>query len=238
MITTREEMDHQEAAPLDPGQLQELIKSRRSTRAFRTESVPRETIIKILKAAQTAPSDCNTQPWRVFIISGDRLNQLREAMYECAITGAEPVADIAPIKEYRGVYKERRRECGWQLYSTLGIEKGDRTASARQALENFRFFGAPHLAVITTHESLGARGAVDCGAYMATFLLAAHAAGVATVPQASIAFRADVIREQLALPQEDHIVFGISFGWADEEHVVNSYRTVRADVAEVVTFLE
>jgi nitroreductase len=157
-------------------------------------------------------------------------------MYERAASGAAPVWDIPPIEQYTGVYQERRRECGWSLYGAVGVQKGDRIASGKQALENFRFFGAPHLALLTTHASLGARALLDCGGYIASFLLAAQALNVAAVPQASIAYRADVIREQLALPQDQYVVCGISFGWAQEGHAANSYRTTRARVQDVVEF--
>ncbi|EEF23572.1 conserved hypothetical protein [Ricinus communis] len=159
-------------------------------------------------------------------------------MYERASSGAAPVADIAPIASYSGVYQERRRACGWQLYSTLGIERGDRAASAKQALENFRFFDAPHLILITTHASLGARGMLDCGGYVTNLMLAAQAIGIATVPQASIAYRADVLRAQLQVPEDDLIVCGVSLGWPDDDHIANSYRMSRAPIDEVVRFVD
>lgn len=215
-----------------------LLDERRSCRAFKADAVARDTILNILSAAQTTASDCNVQPWRTRIISGKALDRLRHAMYDRALGGAAPVSDIPPIARYFGVYQDRRRDCGWQLYRALGIARGDRAASGKQALENFRFFGAPHLALITTPASLGVRGMLDCGGYLTTFMLASCALGVGTVPQASIAFRADVIREQLVIPDDEHVVYGVSFGWPDESHPVNSYRTSRASLQEVVDFID
>ncbi len=169
-------------------------------------------------------------------MSGTALERLRNAMYERAASGAPPVSDVAPIERYSGPYQERRRECGWSLYDALGIRRGDRVASRRQALENLRFFGAPHLALLTTPASLGTRAVLDCGGYLTSFLLAAQALGVAAVPQASIAYRVDVIREQLAVPAEQWVVCGISFGWSDESHPANSYRTTRVSLDEVVQY--
>lgn len=215
-----------------------LLDERRSYRAFKADVVARDTILAILAAAQTTASDCNIQPWRTRIVSGKVLERLRHAMYERAASGVAPVADIPPIASYFGVYQERRRDCGWRLYSALGIGRGDRAASGKQALENFRFFGAPHLALITTPASLGIRGMLDCGGYLTTFMLASSALGVGTVPQASIAYRTDVIREQLEIPEDEHIVCGVSFGWPDKQHPANSYRTSRAALEEVVEFVD
>jgi len=216
--------------------LEALLSRRHSCRAFQQTVVPRKIIERILCAAQRTPSDCNIQPWHIFLVSGIALERLRDALYERAASGVPPVSDLAPIERYSGVYQERRRECGWSLYGALGIQRGDRVASHRQALENFRLFGAPHLALITTPASLGNRAVLDCGAYVTSFVLAAQALGVATVPQASIAYRVDVIREQLAVPAEQWVVCGISFGWSDESHPANSYRTPRASLNEVVEF--
>jgi len=80
-------------------------------------------------------------------------------------------------------------------------------------------------------------GAVDCGAYVANFLLAAEALGVATVPQASLAFYSDVVRLHFGLESDRKIVCGISFGIANTEHPANGFHTNRAEVADVVSFV-
>jgi nitroreductase len=216
--------------------LERLSRERHSCRAFGPGEVPRSTIERILEVAQRTASDCNTQAWNILVVGGSLLERLRQSMYERAAAGMPQVFDIAPIAEYRGVYRERRRACGWALYGAVGVQKGDRVASGRQALENFRFFGAPHLAVVTTDAALGARALLDCGGWITSFLLAAEALGVGAVPQASIAYRADVLREVLKLPAAAHVVCGIAFGWADEDQPANSYRTTRALLAEVVEF--
>src|SRR5260221_6432691 len=194
--------------------LEYLASRRRSCRAFKPTPVARETIVRILAVAQKAASWCNSQPWQTIITSGDETVRFREAMRKAATSDAPPKGDFAFPREYRGVYAERRRESGFQLYSALKIPRGDKLYYALQALENFNFFGAPHVAVVTTDEALGVYGAVDCGAYVANFLLAAEALGVATVPQASLAFYSDVVRGHFGLESDRQIVCGISFGIA------------------------
>jgi nitroreductase len=217
--------------------LRGLLDARYSCRAFRTEKIPRADIERIIAAAQRTPSDCNIQPWHVTILCGDSLESLRRAMYERAASGASPISDIALIEKYTGVYQDRRRECGWALYEAVGIARGDRQASGVQALENFQFFGAPHLALITVSASLGVRGAIDCGGYVLAFMLAAQALGIATIAQASIAYRADIVREELRLREDRMVVCGIAFGRADETHPANSFRMGRAPIAETVEFI-
>jgi nitroreductase len=217
--------------------LERLTSRRRSCRSFLPQPVARTSIIRILDMAQKTASWCNSQPWRVIVTSGVETDRFREVMYKAANSSGPQKGDFPFSREYRGVYAERRRESGFQLYNALNIAQGDKSAYARQALENFNFFGAPHVAIVTTDEALGVYGAVDCGAYVANFLLAAEALGVATVPQASLAFYSDVIREYFGLESDRKIVCGVSFGIANTEHPANGFRTYRAEVADVVSFI-
>ena len=218
--------------------LESLLASRYSCRAYKTEQVPREIIERILNAAQRTASWCNSQPWQVTITSGEATRQFRDVLYPVAAAGTPNSGDFEFPREYRGAYLERRRESGFQLYNTLGIVRGDKAAYAEQALQNFNFFGAPHVAIITTDEALGVYGAVDCGGYVTNFMMAAQALGLATVPQAALAFHAKVVREHFGMGDDRRVVCGISFGFPDVEAKVNSYRTNRAALPEVATFVE
>ena len=220
------------------GVLEELLAERYSCRAFKADPVPRPTIERILRTAQRTASWCNSQPWQVIIASGEAKEHFRKEIYAKASSGATDDGDFPFPREYRGVYLARRRESGFQLYNTLGIARGDKAAYAKQALENYNFFGAPHVAVIHTDEPLGIYGAVDCGAYVSNFMLAAQALGLGTIPQAALARHSGLIRRHFNLADDRKVVCGISFGFADNAHKVNSYRTSRASVADTVTFVD
>jgi nitroreductase len=216
------------------GVLAELLAERHSCRGFEARPVPHDVIARLLTLAQRSPSWCNTQPWQVIITEGDATRRLSKAATAFASANA-PTPDVPFPERYTGVFLERRRECAWQLYECVGVEKGDRAASAVEAMRNYAFFGAPHVAVITTEQDLGVYGAVDCGVYVGCFLLAAQSLGLATIPQAALGAVAPVIRELYDLPPERQVLMGISFGYADAAHPANGFRTGRADLADVVT---
>jgi nitroreductase len=220
------------------GVLEELLNERYSVRAFLPREVPRETIEQVLRVAQRTASWCNSQPWQVVIASGEAKERFRKLIYGEAVSGAAENSDYPFPREYLGVYLDRRRESGFQLYNTLGIPRGDKMAYAKQALENYNFFGAPHVAIIHTTEPLGVYGAVDCGAYVSNFMLAAQALGLGTIPQAALARHSGLIRRHFNLGDDRRVVCGISFGYADHEDKVNGYRTSRAALAHVVTFVD
>jgi nitroreductase len=229
-------MTQQQAAPIDV--LETLLRERYSVRAFKPDPVPREIVERVLTAAQRTASWCNSQPWQVVIASGEAKEKFRRAIYAEAASGAPQDGDFEFPREYQGVYLERRRESGFQLYNTLGIARGDKSAYAKQALQNYNFFGAPHVAVIHTDEALGIYGAIDCGAYVNNFMLAAQALGLGSIAQAALARHSGLIRRHFALADDRRVVCGISFGYADHADRVNSYRTSRASLAETVRFME
>ncbi len=219
-------------------ELEEVIRSRYSCRKYQPMPVPHLTIEKILEVAQQTPSWCNTQPWQVVVVSGNPMEKFRTALHRYAAEGIPPKPDFAFPLRYDGIYRDRRKVCGVQLYQSLGIGREDRRKAAEQSLENFRFFGAPHVALITTEEDLGIYGAMDCGLYVANFMLAALAQGVASIAQAALAAYPDFIRAYFHLPPNRKLVCGISFGYADSGHPVNAYRTARSLLAEAVSFVE
>lgn len=215
-----------------------LLGSRYSCRGFLPDPVPRATIERLLTLAQRTPSWCNTQPWHVTVLGGAAAKRFSDGLVDWAIQGAKVTSDLPFPEAYEGKYLDRRRESGFQLYESVGIQKGDRVASAKQALENFRLFNAPHVAIITTDRKLGTYGAIDCGAYVSNFTLAATSLGLASIPQAAFAHHSDFVREHLGLPEDRLVVCGISFGYEDKAHPANSFRTRRAGITEMADFIE
>ena len=188
--------------------------------------------------AQLTASWCNSQSWQVSVTRGAGTERLRNALYAAATSGHTDTPDIPFPREYRGVHRDRRRETGYQLYSALGIERGDRQRQTEQTLRNFTFFDAPHVAIIHTDEALGPYGAVDCGGYVANFLLASAACGVGSIAQAALAMYPNVLRDELGLSADRTIVCGISFGYPELNHPSDSFRTSRAPLDEVVDWVD
>ncbi|HZN86940.1 MAG TPA: nitroreductase [Burkholderiales bacterium] len=214
--------------------LDRLLQRRHSCRGFLPRPVPRQVIERILTTAQRTASWCNAQPWQVHIVSGETLEALRIELPAGARSGKPAAPEVDWPREYRGIYLTRRRECGWNLYRATGVQKGDREGAARQALENFTFFGAPHVAIVSSDEALGTHGVMDTGAWVSNFMLAAAALGVASIAQAALASYPDILREHLEIAADRRIVCGISFGFEDTHHPANGFRTSRAPLDEAV----
>lgn len=91
----------------------ELAKSRRSIRSFKSDDVPKDLLIQLIEAAQSAPSAGNCQPWHFYIIKDTTIiKRIREESCRQAFIATAPVlfvvcADIAKTEER---YKKRGRE--------------------------------------------------------------------------------------------------------------------------------
>jgi len=223
--------------PVGLEEFERLLGQRYSCRGFLARPVERSTIERILEVAQRTPSWCNAQPWQVHIASGAATGRLRTVL-AAHVRAHKSEPDFAFPREYRGVYLARRRECGFQLYDAVGVARGDREASARQAMENYRLFGAPHVLIVTTDEALGVYGVLDCGAWVNNFMLAAGAAGVASIAQAALATHPQPLREFFGIGEDRRIVCGISFGYEDMQHPANRFRTRRAGKDEVAAWID
>lgn len=223
--------------------ISDLLVQRFSCRAYRADPVPHETIETMLSIAQNAASWCNSQPWQVHVTEGPATERLRDAMFAAAMADMSagqmgPNSDLPFPENYTGVYKERQREVAWQLYESVGISYGDRIGSAKQTLENFRLFGAPHALVLTTEKSIGPYGVLDCGNYLGTLILTAQSLGIGMIPQAAFANYCPLLREFFNIPENRDIICGASFGWPDMDHPANAFRSRRASLVDAVSWMQ
>lgn len=215
--------------------LNALLRRRHSCRAFRPDPVPRDDLEAIVETAGRVPSWCNAQPWHVTLTTADETPRFTEAL-QAHMSTSKSQPDLPFPQAYSGAHQARRRECGFQLYDAVGIEKGDRAASGKQMMENFRFFGAPHVAVISSGAELGPYGALDTGAFVTALALAAEARGIASIPQAAIANYAPFVRDYFDLGNDRLVLCVVSLGYSDTEHPANAFRTTRAPVGEILTW--
>lgn len=215
--------------------LDRTIRERRSVRGFLPRPVPRAVIEEVFGLAQHAPSNCNVQPWRVYVASGDALETLRGALVEAVTTGDSPVM-VTPIDEFRGGYRERQVACAVELYSKMGIARDDRVGRLKASLRNFEFFDAPHVAYICMAKSFGVGVALDVGMYVQTLMLAMQSRGVGSCAQAALRAYPELVSEHLGISDDAQILCGLSFGYEDASVPANQTRQPRDPITSNVVF--
>lgn len=212
-----------------------IVAGRRSLRAFKPEAVSQDTLDRVFSQAQRAPSNCNTQPWIVHVASGEAIEKLRSEMSDRFMSG-DMSMDFPYDGSYDGVYKERQYGSAQALYDSVGIERSDKAGRHVQFMRNFTFFDAPHVAFLFLPEPFGLREAADLGMYAQTLMLAMTANGLGSCPQTALSFQADFVREVLGVDSSNKLLFGISFGYPEQDAPANTCVTDRAALGDAVTF--
>ena len=227
-----ERQDHVDAA----------ITSRRSVRAFLPTSVPNEVVRQILATAARAPSGTNIQPWRVFVLTGNRLKQLSDAILAAyndpKIAKTHTEAYPYYPKEWVSPYIERRRKIGWDLYGLLGITREDKDKMRHQHGRNYLFFDAPVGLIFSIDRVLEQGSWLDYGMFLQNIMVAARGRGLDTCPQAAFNPFHRVIRETLQMPDNEELVCGMALGYADNDAVANRLTTEREPLNVWATFLD
>ena len=212
--------------------LDAIIRSRKAIRAFKSEPVSRRLLMEIVDAARAAPSNYNSQPWRVYLLTGKAKDALGEAITRAyqdnTTTPFSPFPQPTPTD-----CAARVDEFGRRYYSALGIDRSDMTARAHQTGRNYVFFGAPVGLIFTTHAALTRHSWLDCGLFLQSVMLAAHVRGLATCPQVSFVRFQSIIAEQLGLAPDEVVTCGMSCGYEDKQAAVN-YLDMPREPLEVV----
>ncbi|MGY5957008.1 nitroreductase [Kosakonia sp. BK9b] len=213
----------------------ETVRQRFSARAFLPTPLTDEQIQAVLQDAQHSPSNCNTQPWHVHVVSGETKNRLSKLMTTNDLNGVQTPDFSFAYEDFHGNYLERAYEQARLYYDAIGIARDDKARRQEAYLRNYQFFNAPHAAFLFM-PSFGdnIRVASDIGMYAQSFLLSLTARGFAGIPQTLLGFHADMIRAELGVADDYRLLFGISFGYADTRAPSAATRMPRIPVSESV----
>ncbi len=220
----------------------EAITTRRSIRAFRPTPVAREDIEAILRVAARAPSGSNTQPWKVYVLTGEKLDRLSASINAVWNDPAQLLQhkeeyDYYP-REWVSPYVDRRRKVGWDLYALLGLTRENKAGMHAQHGRNFAFFDAPVGLIFTIDRIMEQGSWLDYGMFLQNIMVAARARGLDTCPQAAFTQFHRVIADVLQLPEQEQLVCGMALGFADPDKIENTLVTERAALADFATFVE
>jgi len=216
---------------------EELLTRRRSVRGFLPQAVEEDTLQKIFALAQLAPSNCNTQPWNLYVASGDSCQRIRETLINKAVAGEPMNPDFGFNPNFQGEYRKRQVDCAFALYNCMGIERSDKPGRQMALLRNYELFDAPHVVFIGMPKGFGVINGLDVGIYVQTLMLAMAQYEVASCAQGALGYYPEVVREAFGLDEDMGILLGISFGYEDESVPANNTRTSRESVDNVVNFL-
>jgi nitroreductase len=214
----------------------QAINQRMSVRAFTDQPVPVETVKAVLEKAARSPSGSNLQPWRVVILSPEKLAQLNAVMEERLAGVANPDGDkqeynIHP-ENLKEPYRTSRYEVGEDMYALLGISRDEKPKRREWFANNFRFFGAPAAIFCFVDRIMGPPQWSDLGMYLQSVMLLFQEEGIDTCPQECWAMYPKTIHQFCEMDDELMLFCGMAIGYKDKDHPVNKLRTKRLDSKE------
>lgn len=195
------------------------ILSRRSTRAFTAQPVSRETIVQLLDVARWAPSGSNSQQWRVTAASGAAAEDLRQRLRQAATSRA-----MTP--EQSDSFRQRIASGPMAWILDCVQEPIDEYLTLR----SMTFYDAPVALVVTYPGAAHAPVPAGVPAFVTTLMLAAEARGLGTIWLGWPLGRPEIVRESLAIPDEEQLGAFVALGYPDDAAPVNRARSPREEV--------
>ena len=216
----------------------ECIKTRMSIRKFKSEPVPIEILKEIIDIAKWSPSYKNSQPWEAIIISGEKKEALSNHLVELFEKNAPASPDLPTPQSWPPSIEARINALMQKRSELMGKDLKSPEMIKKSKIANFRFYGAPHGIFLFQDSSLTEWSLFDMGLFAQSLMLAAHAFGIGTVPQAFLTDYAKHVKKFLGIPESKRLILGISLGHPDMESPINKYRPERVNTDAIVKFVE
>ncbi len=218
---------------------EEVVRGRRSIRGYKPDPVPRKVIEEVIELATRAPSSMNTQPWHLYVVTGEPLERIRRGNTERNLAGVKPSREIRSHGGYEGVHRQRQIEIAVQLFQAMGIERHDEARRQDWVLRGFRQFDAPLCVVVTYDKELqgGDIAQFDCGAVVNGLVTAAWSKGLGAVVNSQGIMQSPVVREHAGIPDDQVIMICVAMGYPDDDFPANQVVSKRRPVEEVASFV-
>ncbi|PCH61388.1 MAG: oxidoreductase [SAR86 cluster bacterium] len=214
----------------------ESVYRRRSVRGYLDTQVPQDTLDRIFEIAQRSPSNCNVQPWKVYVASGELKKSLSQQMVENTSGGVKPNPDYPYRGNFSDEYRRKQVDCAVSLYSSMDIGRDDKAGRQRAVLRNFEFFDAPYMAFLGMNPAFGTTVAIDVGMFAQTLMLTMVAFGLHTCPMGTMRNYPDLVRQAFDIKDDTQILFGLAFGYEDVSVAANNTRIERDAISENIVF--
>ncbi|MCK8607173.1 nitroreductase family protein [Apilactobacillus ozensis] len=211
------------------------INHRKSIRAFNEKVPSDEDLLEIVKAAQKSPSWINSQPARIVIAKGDKLNQIRKEhknLNENPDIHTKSDIKFTPIKDWD---IESQNNMSNKRKSDLEMF-GNEFDNMKQIQAN-NLFDAPAVAYITLPSNYTEWSLYDAGAMGEALMIAAQDKGIDSMPAFEFIKYPDRLREHLNVKNRAFLL-GIGLGFRDEGNPINKIEGNRMNLSDVVTIIK
>ena len=217
----------------------DALNTRITVRKFLDTPVPDDVLMRILQTALRSPSGGNLQPWKMHVMTGDKLAAFKADAAEFTLGGKMDMksgtypAYPSPLWEPQ---RSWRYKLGEDMYALLGIPRENKMGRLVWLAQNSKFFEAPVGIIFTGNKNLGMPQYLDIGIMLQSLMLLAREEGLHTAPQGWWRNLSPICHAHLDIPEDEEVLVGMSLGYADPAANVNNLYADRADLDEVATF--
>ena len=210
----------------------ELMKARHSARYFLSKEIPENILKEIISTSLMAPSWCNSQPWNIYVASGNTISEIRKIFIQKNNEKIKGYSDMEP--GHRTNFSERSQKHMESLYKDVDeINKNPKSRNFGEVQKDL--FGAPTLVYLTLAKGYTNYSVLDLGGLEMSIMLAAKDNGVDSIPAYETIKYPDVIKKYCKIPDNEDIIIGIALGY-EEDNAINKYRAKKMTVDECVHF--
>jgi len=210
----------------------DALYARHSTRAFLSKPVEREKLNAILEAAAHSPSWANSQPWEVFVATGDTLERIRGAYKEKYAQKSTSAPETPRPPQWSEAAKRRQQQLRPDMVRDCG-DAADQFGALNQAM-----FNAPAVVYICMDKVLSEWSLYDIGAYSQSLMLAAVEQGLGAIQAITLMLFPDVLRAEMKIPDDLKLTIGIAVGYIDKANGMNNFISARDPISDTVRFFE
>ena len=207
----------------------ELMKERHSCRKFQSKKIPEEVLKDIISISLMSPSWCNSQPWTIYVATGNTLEEIRKEWISKNKEKVKGYADINP--GHRTDFSERSQATMAKFFKI-----GDNLTNKNELEEsNADFFNAQAMVYLTLNKGHQPYSVLDLGGIEMAIMLAAKDHGVDSIPAYTTIMYPDVLRKYMKISDKEDIVIGVALGY-EEKSPLNHLRSEKLTIEEACHF--
>lgn len=207
----------------------ELMKERHSCRRFQSKKIPEEVLKDIISISLQAPSWCDSQPWTIYVATGNTLEEIRKEWISKSNEKVKGYADIKP--GHRTDFSERSQASMAKFFKMA--ESLPNKNEAEEA--NYNLFNSQAMVYLTVNKGHTEYAVLDLGGIEMSIMLAAKDHGVDSIPAYMSIMYPDVLRKHLKISDKEDIVIGIALGY-EEKCQLNDGRAPKLTLEEACHF--
>jgi len=201
-----------------------ILRTRHSARSFKNQEVAESLIKEIITDAQWAPSWCNSQPWKAYVVTGDAAKKMHNSHHNNVVNKSKAWTDVVPPqftdKDWSAAEWENMRDF-WRAGDVSPFPEDASADKLGFGEASTWDFHAPAIVYITIPKNATMFSAYDAGAFGYGITLAAHERGIYCIPAYEFIRYPQEVRPVFGIPEDEAIFMGVGMGYAEENVDLN-----------------